>query len=212
MSIPHQHNPVTLANLIHRCPALHSISDDMARLSSSVVFPATAASAVSARRHTRSILTKWNISLPSREVTELLVTELVTNAIKVMRYDEASAELNAGENHWAAVEAAMNDGVDMSTGARRSISSSKTKSSALPVPQVSDLLTLRLSIENTSLVIEVWDNNPRPPQLQFAEPTSEGGRGLQIVDMLCSGWGWYWPYESPNFQERGKVVWCTVTL
>ncbi|GLZ04477.1 hypothetical protein Acsp03_19430 [Actinomadura sp. NBRC 104412] len=51
--------------------------------------------------------------------------------------------------------------------------------------------------------LEVWDDNPEPPEEQDSGPESIGGRGLMIVGALASDWGW-----RPT--NNGKVVWAVV--
>jgi hypothetical protein len=68
-----------------------------------------------------------------------------------------------------------------------------------------DEIVLRLTSRGMSLVIEVWDCDDTPPVLMTADPDAEGGRGLVIVDVLSTRWG----YRAGN---GGKVVWCEVIL
>jgi len=67
---------------------------------------------------------------------------------------------------------------------------------------------LRLSTNNTQLLIEVWDGNtlpPNPRELEDGLPAleDEGGRGLFLVATLSDRWNWYVTQE-----PTGKVVWC----
>jgi hypothetical protein len=66
-------------------------------------------------------------------------------------------------------------------------------------------IVLRLTSRGTSLVIEVWDSDDTPPVLMAGDLDAEGGRGLVIVDVLSTRWG----YRAGN---GGKVVWCEVLL
>ncbi|MFF5210856.1 ATP-binding protein [Streptosporangium sp. NPDC000396] len=56
-----------------------------------------------------------------------------------------------------------------------------------------------------AVVLRVWDASRTPPVLRSPDLDDEGGRGLCLVDMLASSWGYYWP--APG----GKIVWCTLT-
>lgn len=51
------------------------------------------------------------------------------------------------------------------------------------------------------LHIEVFDDDPRPPELRSARSGDDRGRGLAIVAGLASAWGW-----TPA--AGGKRVWC----
>jgi len=46
--------------------------------------------------------------------------------------------------------------------------------------------------------LEVHDTSPRPPLFTDAQP---GGRGLRIIDAICSSWG-------TTIVPTGKVVWA----
>nr|WP_245997621.1 SpoIIE family protein phosphatase [Streptomyces armeniacus] len=59
---------------------------------------------------------------------------------------------------------------------------------------------LRL-LRNDRLMVEVSDTGPDLPQIQHADVSDEGGRGLQLINMLCRRWG--------SCRTRsGKVVWA----
>jgi anti-sigma regulatory factor (Ser/Thr protein kinase) len=67
---------------------------------------------------------------------------------------------------------------------------------------------LRLSSDNTKLLIEVWDGNtwpPSPRELEDGVPAlqDEGGSGLFLVATLSDHWNWYLTQE-----PVGKVIWC----
>lgn len=59
---------------------------------------------------------------------------------------------------------------------------------------------LRL-LRHDRLVVEISDQGPDLPQIQHATLSDEGGRGLQLINMLCRRWG------SCRTAE-GKVVWA----
>jgi hypothetical protein len=50
-------------------------------------------------------------------------------------------------------------------------------------------IALRLSADDTRLLIEVWDHSPDDPAPVNAEPDTEAGRGLLIVASLSTRWG-----------------------
>jgi anti-sigma regulatory factor (Ser/Thr protein kinase) len=70
-------------------------------------------------------------------------------------------------------------------------------------------ICLRLSGDNTRVLIEVWDADPRPPAPKdlgedgMPDPREEGGRGLFLVAALSARWDWYLTQE-----PAGKVIWC----
>ncbi|MFD3943890.1 SpoIIE family protein phosphatase [Streptomyces sp. NPDC058579] len=63
---------------------------------------------------------------------------------------------------------------------------------------------LRL-LRGERLVVEVSDTGPDLPQIQHADLSDEGGRGLQLINMLCRRWG-------TCRTETGKVVWAEQNL
>ncbi|GHA90302.1 SpoIIE family protein phosphatase [Streptomyces termitum] len=63
---------------------------------------------------------------------------------------------------------------------------------------------LRL-LRGERLVVEVSDTGPDLPQIQHADLSDEGGRGLQLVNMLCRRWG-------SCRTSGGKVVWAEQNL
>jgi len=64
-------------------------------------------------------------------------------------------------------------------------------------------------IEADEVLIAVWDANPKPveyPTLsgdELPDPTTDGGRGLFLVEHLASGRGVHYPQD-----VVGKVVWA----
>ncbi len=64
---------------------------------------------------------------------------------------------------------------------------------------------LRLSTDGVAALIEVWDENTRPPIPVQPGLADEGGRGLMLVDALTQCWGWDLPPSG-----RGKIVWALV--
>lgn len=64
---------------------------------------------------------------------------------------------------------------------------------------------LRLSTDGLAALVEVWDENARPPEPAEPGLADEGGRGLMLVDALTERWGW-----EPPPSGRGKIVWALV--
>lgn len=104
-----------------------------------------------ARELAREQLAEWSLD-ELADTTELLVSELVTNALR------------HGEGE----------------------------------------IRLRLLLDR-SLVCEVWDAGLVQPRRRRAHHTDEGGRGLQLVGLLSTGWG-------SRRTPRGKAVWCELAL
>ncbi|WP_374119087.1 SpoIIE family protein phosphatase [Streptomyces odontomachi] len=115
------------------------------------ILPREALSVGRAREYARAQLLTWDLE-PLVDTAELLVSELVTNAL---RYGE-------GE------------------------------------------IRLRLLLDHT-VVCEVWDANLVQPRRRRARDTDEGGRGLQLVQLLSSAWG-------SRRTHRGKTVWFEMPL
>ncbi|MDG9718410.1 SpoIIE family protein phosphatase [Streptomyces sp. DH24] len=109
--------------------------------------PDDGSAAGAARRLVRERLEHWRLT-DLADVTELVVSELVGNAL---RY-------GSGPGH------------------------------------------LRL-LRHERLVVEVSDTGPDLPQIQHTTLSDEGGRGLQLINMLCRRWG---SCRTPS----GKVVWA----
>jgi anti-sigma regulatory factor (Ser/Thr protein kinase) len=67
---------------------------------------------------------------------------------------------------------------------------------------------IELGVRRTedSVIIEVSDPNPEPPVLRPAGAMDEGGRGLSIIEILGSRWGYH-----PS-AGGGKVVWCEIAV
>ncbi|MYS85030.1 SpoIIE family protein phosphatase [Streptomyces sp. SID5474] len=109
--------------------------------------PASGSAAGIARKLVREQLDVWELTDLS-DVTELVVSELVGNAL---RYGVAPGQLRL--------------------------------------------------LRHDRLVVEVSDTGPDLPQIQHSSLSDEGGRGLQLINMLCRGWG---SCRTPN----GKIVWA----
>jgi anti-sigma regulatory factor (Ser/Thr protein kinase) len=60
-----------------------------------------------------------------------------------------------------------------------------------------------LTSDRSSLLIQVWDGDHRPPRPRRAQPDHEAGRGLLLVEALSLEWGCQTSQAAP-----GKVVWA----
>ena len=66
-------------------------------------------------------------------------------------------------------------------------------------------ILLRLSSDRVVTLVEVQDESLRPPIPAHANPETEGGRGLTLVEALSDRWGWDLAHDG-----RGKIVWALV--
>lgn len=62
-----------------------------------------------------------------------------------------------------------------------------------------------LAITGAVLRADVTDHSTAVPRARRAAPTEEGGRGLELVEMLSSAWG-------HRVVPEGKVVWFSLDL
>jgi len=129
---------------------------------------ALASSPFWARRQIKNVLSAWQLWPDTINVAELLVSELVTNAVKSSGY----------------------------------VAEPRTYSDLERIERVS--LTLRLLPGR--VVIEVSDNNQDPPVLGDADPDSENGRGLMLVQALSKEWGYFLP------PSGGKTVFSVLGI
>jgi anti-sigma regulatory factor (Ser/Thr protein kinase) len=104
-----------------------------------------------ARHYTAYILTEWSHLAHLADDARLIVSELVTNAVRHSRG---------------------------------------------PV-------TVRLRADSTSLLIDVWDSLPTPPEPGTLAADDGGGRGLGIVAALSRHWG-------HRLEGCGKTVWALI--
>lgn len=130
------------------------------------------------------------------DTAELLVSELVTNAVNASALVPADAAVSAIP---ADVGVLADAAVPVHVAPGRHLE---------PVPDSAcQRVRLRLSYGRTRLRIEVWDGADRLPvagAAGIADGEAESGRGLMLVEALSVAWGWY------QTRRGGKVVWCEV--
>ena len=68
-----------------------------------------------------------------------------------------------------------------------------------------DTVRVAVTVHADVLQLGVSDEAAGWPQLQVAAPTEDHGRGLALVDTLCSAWG-----VTPS--DGGKTVWTELAL
>jgi hypothetical protein len=123
-----------------------------------------------ARMHARHVFAERGLS-ELAETAELLVSELVTNAVQ--------ASLATGE--------LLGIRLHLYAGRRH----------AAPAGQPLPLGAAGPGGASVA-VAEVWDLLPEPPRPKVSGPASESGRGLQLVQALAAEWGWYEPPGWPG--------------
>ncbi|KDA41085.1 MULTISPECIES: ATP-binding protein [Frankia] len=74
-------------------------------------------------------------------------------------------------------------------------------SNAVKASRPRDLVAIRLTATSGNVLVEVWDGSAAGPRLTSPDVFSEDGRGLLMVDALCTQWSWY------RVRSGGKVVW-----
>jgi anti-sigma regulatory factor (Ser/Thr protein kinase) len=109
-----------------------------------------------ARYHARQVLWEWHLAAQA-ESAELLVSELVTNAITASRATRPDSPVG-----------------------------------------------LWLLSDTVRILILVQDHSPHPPVRTELETSSNGGRGLLLVEAISSQWDWY----VPELSRTGKVIWA----
>lgn len=67
-------------------------------------------------------------------------------------------------------------------------------------------IRLWLSSDRQRVLMQVWDADDRLPEPQGLDLMAESGRGLLLVESLCTEWGAYAPQG-----DTGKVVWALIT-
>lgn len=73
---------------------------------------------------------------------------------------------------------------------------------ARPAP---GMILLRLWPTPTGIVLQVGDNDPRPPTPQSPSDSALGGRGLILTAAMATRWGYH-----PRRPHPGKFVWAEV--
>ena len=65
------------------------------------------------------------------------------------------------------------------------------------------VIRLWVSVEADAVLVLVWDASLLKPARHEFAPEAESGRGLFLVELFSSAWGWF-----ELAREQGKVVWA----
>lgn len=151
-----------------------------------------------ARRTAAEAFERWGIPAEHADVACLLVSEVMTNAVRHAtvtpspRGDPAAAFLEAAttmlEGEPDPQELLPDPGAD----------------GPEPTPCEHELV-LRLRRGETAVWAEVFDQDLRLPRIRVADEEDEGGRGLYLVERLSSRWG-------SRATRDGKWVWFEIAL
>ncbi|MEU4113345.1 ATP-binding protein [Kitasatospora sp. NPDC028055] len=121
-----------------------------------------------ARVHTRDVLGRWQVPPDLIDTVLLVLSELVTNAIRHPNDAKQPERLTSAEL-------------------------SKVQ-----------LIGLDLQLRGPAVLVQVMDNDRRPPVPRTVDTDAESGRGLFLVEHMSSRWGYFHP------SAEGKTVWAEV--
>jgi hypothetical protein len=147
-----------------------------------------------ARRLAETTFQSWGMDREQVELTCLLVSEVVTNAVlhtAVSRPQRSALALEAA-GAASGTSGLVSGWAPDAYGEESAGAADKT-------------FSLRLRRGGDAVWVEVFDNDLRLPRIRSAGETDEGGRGLYLVDQLASRWG---SRPTPN----GKAVWFEMPL
>jgi len=180
--------------------------------------PADPSSPSTARAHARSVLRAWGVS-DLAETVELLVSELVTNAVRhasgpgpaprgpvldedspYLLSDQAEADSSEAEIDLAALERAL-----LGDAAPDGLLDNAVLDGAVAALRADRRIEVVMRKGRSSLWVEVHDQDVRTPRVRTASANDEGGRGLFLVDQLSRRWG-----VRPT--PTGKAVWFQLPL
>ncbi|MGH3318968.1 MAG: SpoIIE family protein phosphatase [Streptosporangiaceae bacterium] len=147
-----------------------------------------------ARRMAADAFKRWRVSDEQVDLACLLVSEVVTNAVR-------HATVTPGprpQDEFLDVAALLAD-----EDADPLESAVALGAPAAPAPARE--FTLRLRKGNSAVWVEVFDQDLRLPRLRKAKPSDESGRGLYLVEKLSHRWG-------SRATGEGKWVWFELRL
>lgn len=149
-----------------------------------------------ARGHVRGVLREWGLK-EYTEVTELVVSELASNAVQATR---ALAWMSGRPPIRVCLH-----------GRPARFGAAWYDSPRCDSPRYDSAFDDRLPYDSGVLIM-VWDAAGGCPASREAGLYEENGRGLAIVDALSADWGHYHPLpKGADCDNRGKVTWAHVT-
>jgi hypothetical protein len=107
--------------------------------------------------------------------------------------------------------------------ATNAIQASSTAAQTLTAPAPAGLAVIRLHLasDRRQVLVEVGDDDLRPPAPARPDPERDGGRGLLLVETVSARWGCYYlnpatpaTWRGPGqalIQPGAKVVWALIT-
>jgi Stage II sporulation protein E (SpoIIE)/GAF domain/Histidine kinase-like ATPase domain len=163
-----------------------------------ISLPASPQSAASARGHARAVLRQWGIE-GLAETVELLVSELVTNAVRhasgpgpTPRFPVDGGDLPEDLD---ALERTLLGEADLD-----GLLENAMLDGAVPLRHTDRRIEVAIRRGVTALWVEVHDQDMRLPRVRTATSSDEGGRGLFLVEQLSRRWG-------TRTTPTGKAVW-----
>ncbi len=189
------------------------IDDDMAILAFTTsaaelpsverVFPAEPIMVSDARRLAAETFAAWGMDRGQSELSCLLVSEVVTNAVLHAAITPHPSRRYTFEPEALPQPVAVPLSAPVPGGLP--VPSIPAVAPAPPSPQRATEFVLRLRKGESAIWVEVFDPDLRLPRLRTAGATDEGGRGLYLVEQLATRWG-----SRPT--PEGKAVWFEMPL
>jgi anti-sigma regulatory factor (Ser/Thr protein kinase) len=102
--------------------------------------------------------------------------------------------------HWSLQELTEDTRLIVSELATNAVEATRVYNAAMGITEAGHI-RLRFRWNAPSLITEVWDTSPLLPRRREPDDLDEFGRGLGIVEALCTRWDAY-------HCDEGKVVWA----
>jgi hypothetical protein len=121
----------------------------------------------------------------------------------------------------ALADAAELVAAELATNAIQASSTEAQPLTAAPATAGLPVIKLHLASDRRQVLVEVGDDDLRPPAPARPDPERDGGRGLLLVESVSARWGCYYlnpatpgtwrgPGQAP-IQPGAKVVWALIT-
>ena len=177
--------------------------------------PADPASASAARSHARAMLKEWSLDAQT-ETVELLVSELVTNAVRHASgpapaprgpvFDFGALDAKPDDDEAGAVDLSALEYALLGESVTEGLMDNARLDGAMPMTSTANRrVEIVMRRGRSMLWVEVHDQDVRTPRVRIASANDEGGRGLFLVDQLSRRWG-----VRPT--PVGKVVWFQLAM